>query len=174
MWYHLIGDKMTLNNEFIEEYKRLDRLCRGIYNSDKGITNYIDDMRSSSGLGAGGVVGWNDDFQNLKRLRHIRNSLTHDVGTMESPMCTKGDIEWLRTFFERIRTGDDPLALVRKLRLSKIKVTQRPKSTYIPNPPVNYQKRCSAPQNRNTFFTAFFLFLIFFAVFVVLYKIILG
>ena len=48
MWYHLIGDKMTLNNEFIEEYKRLDRLCRGIYNSDKGITNYIDDMRSSS------------------------------------------------------------------------------------------------------------------------------
>lgn len=84
MWYHLIGDKMTLNNEFIEEYKRLDRLCRGIYNSDKGITNYIDDMSSSSGLGAGGVVGWNDDFQNLKRLRHIRNSLTHDVGTMEN------------------------------------------------------------------------------------------
>ena len=34
-----------LNNDFMESYKHLDKICKEIFNSEKGVTTYIDTMK---------------------------------------------------------------------------------------------------------------------------------
>lgn len=103
-----------MNEIFLEEYKRLDKLCREIYQSEKGITSYIDDMKSVSAHKSIYVPNWNPDLKNLIKLRHIRNQLTHEVGTLNVSMCTQSDIDWLKEFYNRILNTKDPLSLLTK------------------------------------------------------------
>ena len=35
----------NLNNDFMESYKHLDKICKEIFNSEKGVTTYIDTMK---------------------------------------------------------------------------------------------------------------------------------
>ena len=35
-----------LDNEFFEEYKRLDHLCADMYSCKNGVSQYIEDMES--------------------------------------------------------------------------------------------------------------------------------
>lgn len=34
----------NLNNDFMESYKHLDKICKEIFNSEKGVTTYIGPM----------------------------------------------------------------------------------------------------------------------------------
>lgn len=42
-----------LNDAFMESYKHLDKICREIFNSDKGITTYIDTMQEIESFHSG-------------------------------------------------------------------------------------------------------------------------
>lgn len=102
----------NLNDTFLEEFKRLDKLCKEMYRSDKGITSYIEDMKHVSPYESRCIPNWDFDLKQLTNLRHLRNRLTHDVGTLNINMCTQSDINWLHSFYGRIFNQTDPIALL--------------------------------------------------------------
>lgn len=99
------------NLVFLESYKHLDKLCRDIYMSDRGVSNYIDHMKAISSYECKRIPNWNADLNMLIHLRHIRNQLTHETGTLIYPMCSQNDINWLECFHRRLLNASDPLAL---------------------------------------------------------------
>lgn len=98
-----------MNNRFLEQYKRADNICRDIFESETGITNYIDLMRDAGG-NANNIPEWSEVLKTLTRLRSIRNKLTHEVGTLDMGLCTEEDIKWLDAFCNSLLDTTDPLA----------------------------------------------------------------
>lgn len=105
--------------EFLEKYKKLDQLCRQSLSSDRGISEYIDEMsRERRGYR---IAGWGKDYKKLKRVRWIRNRLVHDTDSFEDNLVTAEDIEWLHTFYRRIMECKDPFSLLRQADRPSIK-----------------------------------------------------
>ena len=71
-----------INDEFMEAYKHLDKICREIFSAEKGVTTYIDEMREISD-GSRFVSSWNNVLNRLIQLRKIRNDYAHEVGNLE-------------------------------------------------------------------------------------------
>ena len=90
----------NLNNDFMESYKHLDKICKEIFNSEKGVTTYIDTMKEVND-GNRYVPLWNKTLYKLKHYRHIRNNYVHEVGTSQYDICTRDDIEWLNNRREK-------------------------------------------------------------------------
>ena len=69
-------------------------------------------MEQKSLFSTRGIVGWDNDLEKLKRVRHIRNNLVHE------PDCNidydESDIVFIRDFYNRILNQQDPLAMLRK------------------------------------------------------------
>ncbi len=97
--------------EFMSAYKHLDNLCRDI--NGTGLTGYIEDMERNHS-DAYHVVGWENDYKQLKHYRWVRNQIAHENYADESNMCEPMDVEWLEDFYNRIMNQTDPLALARK------------------------------------------------------------
>jgi len=113
-----------LNDEFLEIYKRIDAFCRDTYNSDKGVTSYIDEMSRTVGA-TWDVWGWDEAFTKLKNYRHIRNAYAHDVGTSYSDICTEEDIEWLQGFYDKLMSAKDPISLYTQKKQARSKPVSR-------------------------------------------------
>jgi len=107
-----------LNDEFMEAYKQLDKICREMYSNEKGLTTYINEMESQRN-GALHISSWNTTLHKLKKYRHIRNAYVHEVGTSASEICTMDDINWLNAFYVDILQSRDPLAQYRKYSQEK-------------------------------------------------------
>jgi len=105
---------MYLCIEFQEEYKRLDCLCRDYLSSPDGVSEYIRQMESTPVGSSRYITGWEEDYRRLKYVRRLRNQLVHEVGTLESDLCTEEDLEWVKEFHNRILDGNDPFTLLRK------------------------------------------------------------
>ena len=115
---------LTLNLEFQEEYKRLDRLCKDYLSSAEGVSEYIRQMESTPPYNRRYVFTWEDDYKQLKHVRWVRNQLAHEVGTLSSDICTEDDLDWVQSFNNRIMNGNDPFTIMRK---AKIKEAHRAK-----------------------------------------------
>lgn len=104
---------MNSNNilEFLENYKNLDELCRQILSSDRGVSEYIDEMSYGS-QGYRMIPGWERDYKQLKKMRWIRNRLVHETDSFEDNLVNVKDIEWLHTFYRRILECTDPFSLL--------------------------------------------------------------
>ncbi len=96
----------SLNINFLEEYKHLDKLLKDMFGTEKGISDYIDTATTTYNL------QYNSDIKTLKHLRHIRNSLSHDTDTLNAQMCTQADIDWLKDFYQKVYSVSDPLSLI--------------------------------------------------------------
>ena len=118
----------NLNHEFLEAYKDADNICKQMYASDKGITNYIDAMQAIPSYESDKIGDWSLVLSRLKNLRHVRNKLSHEVGTLDMEMCTEADINWIRSFKLKIINGDDPLATLERIN-KKAKATVKPRQT---------------------------------------------
>ena len=124
-----------MNIRFLEAYKRLDKLCREIYDSEKGVTSYIQDMQSKPLSQTLKINNWNSDLKKLIALRHLRNQFGHDVGAFDNISCRQSDIDWLVDFKERIINGTDPISLLRKQNnktKNHIQKNEPNLSTYLP------------------------------------------
>lgn len=108
----------NLNYEFLEEYKRLDKLCREMYLSEKGVTAYIDDMKTVLSYERRSVKNWDADLNKLIELRHVRNQLSHEIGTLKNTMCSQEDVLWLKNFYNRVISQTDPLSIYNKSKNS--------------------------------------------------------
>ena len=103
----------NLNNDFMESYKHLDKICKEIFNSEKGITTYINVMEEIND-GNRYVPLWKESLYKLKHYRYVRNTYVHEVGTSQNDICTPDDIEWLNNFYKEIMQTTDPLAQYRR------------------------------------------------------------
>ena len=96
--------------DYLDSYKRLDQLCRDMFRSKDGVTEYINQMdRVISRINS--KQGWRDFYSRLKYQRRLRNNLVHSTECSE---CTEEDIDEIEYFFELILKQEDPLAYIRR------------------------------------------------------------
>ena len=102
-----------LNIDFLDLYKRVDRFIRDAYASSEGVSEYLRQMEQKDFKGRGLVPTWATDYNRLKRLRWIRNQLSHEVG-YDSDICEEADYLWLEEFRSRLYAANDPMSMLRK------------------------------------------------------------
>ena len=96
--------------DYLESYKRLDQLCRDMFRSKDGVTEYINQMdRVISRINS--KPDWRNFYSRLKYQRRLRNDLVHNT---ECSDCTEEDIDEIEYFFDLILKQEDPLACIRK------------------------------------------------------------
>ena len=96
--------------DYIDSYKRLDQLCRDMFRTKDGVTEYINQMdRVISRINS--KRDWRNFYSRLKYQRRLRNNLVHNTDCSE---CTEEDIDEIEYFFELILKQEDPLACIRK------------------------------------------------------------
>jgi hypothetical protein len=95
---------------YMISYKRLDNLCRDMYNGENGVTAYIEDMEQHSYY-ASYINGWKNTYDALKHYRYIRNQIAHDEYATEENMTSQDDIDWLDNFYQQIINQSDPLSI---------------------------------------------------------------
>lgn len=95
-----------LENKFLDEFKSVEIFLNDAYKTQHGVTTYIDKMRDLQ-IGWDTIPGWKNEFYSLKRVRHIRNFLTHERGISE---CEEEDLYYLEDFYERLLNQEDPIA----------------------------------------------------------------
>ena len=104
----------TLDNEFFEAYKRLDRLCSDIYGCRNGVSQYIEDMERAPYRERLTLSSWDQAYKTLKHLRWVRNQIAHDSGQIQ--ICEECDILDVNDFYDDIMAGCDPLTQLRRHR----------------------------------------------------------
>lgn len=105
-----------LDNEFFEAYKRLDKLCREIFDCKNGVSEYILQMENTPN-GRNKIASWDSDYKALKHLRWLRNQIAHD--TTENSISKQEDILWAESFYNRIIEQEDPFSQLRKMECRK-------------------------------------------------------
>lgn len=115
---------MNKNNAlFLDEYKKLDDMCRESLDIDEGVAGYVKQMETSEGPKKN-VDAWVDDYHTLAKCLHI-DSLIADEVMAGKAQCTKQDIAWIKKFQKRISKGEDPILELQKyhekLRLNEEK-----------------------------------------------------
>ncbi len=99
------------DNDFFEEFKRLERLCSDMYSQKHGVSLYIDEMNEKRALGESMFSDWRKNYNLLKHLRYLRNQIAHGEG---DNVCSNADVEEIKWFYNMIISGNDPLALLAK------------------------------------------------------------
>ena len=100
-----------LEMEFFDEFKSVDNICRDMFESQQGVTEYINQMESNDLLGSRSVVNWNEKYKKLKHLRWLRNQIAHDSG---APELEESDLLELQHFHKQLLKQKDPLAIISK------------------------------------------------------------
>lgn len=103
--------------EFLEEYKYVDKNCREILGTEKGVSAYIEQLDKTPVTVRYWITEWNDEYRQLKHIRWLRNQIAHSTGSVE---CSQADLDWLKGFYNRLLTQQDLLAKARRV----IKVSQ--------------------------------------------------
>lgn len=98
------------DNDFFEEYKRVDTICSDMFSSREGITEYLNQMENTP-QGRYRVPTWENDYKHLKRCRWVRNQLAHNN---VYGMCKPEDLQFITGFHSRILSQNDPIALCEK------------------------------------------------------------
>lgn len=127
-------DYIYINVRFQEEYKRLDKLCKDCFSGVDGVSEYIRQTEKERYNLQRFVVSWEYDYKMLKRIRWIRNQLSHEVGTLQSDICTQEDLAFVTTFYSKIMTCKDPLAQMRILKEKERKTQSLKNTTSISKP----------------------------------------
>ena len=107
---------IELNVKFLEKYKRLDAICKDMFSSKDGVTQYISVMENTDYRYSRYIGEWDEIHRQLKHLRWIRNQLSHEMGAFESEICTETDIKWIDYIYKCIINRTDPLAKVGQLK----------------------------------------------------------
>ena len=100
---------------FFDEYKKLDKLCSEMYGINSGgVTCYLNDMMAVPVMQRNRIPEWNQTYDRLRELRHIRNQMAHGEGSFEDYPCSEEDVLWLFEFRSKIMHISGPLAVYRR------------------------------------------------------------
>ena len=94
---------------FFEEYKKLDNLCKDLFKSDRGVSQYIEEMECTPFTKSRLVESWQDDYKMLKHVRWIRNNIAHNN---ECSGCSKSDVKSVNDFYKKIINQKDPFSVI--------------------------------------------------------------
>lgn len=121
---------MNKNNAlFLDEYRKLDDVCRESLDMSEGVAEYVKQMESSEGPKKN-VDAWVDDYHALAKCLHIDGLLADDAMNGKA-QCTKQDIAWIKKFRQRIAKGEDPILELRKYH-EKLRLTEEKKKMLEP------------------------------------------
>ena len=104
---------MSVVLQFLEEYKRLDSLCKDVFSSVDGVSEYIRQMESRVWQDGRYVCSWDTDYRNLKHARWVRNKLVHEAGSFDLDICSVEEVSFVQDFYLRVVNVQDPLAQAR-------------------------------------------------------------
>ena len=157
------------DSKYIDEYKRVDKICSDMLGESGGITAYIEQMKRAAGSGEELPGSWSTAVKTLVHLRHIRNSIAHDTSPVS---CTQNDLNSLKAFGRALNDGRDPISCLNSYK----KQTQR---TYSSSPsgkskaggspkkePKAYENRRTAGRTASLIFAAIILIIMVAAVFI--------
>ena len=97
---------------FFDEYKKLDKLCSEMYGINSGgVTCYLNDMMAVPVMQRNRIPEWNQTYDRLRELRHIRNQMAHGEGSFEDYPCSEEDVLWLFEFRSKIMHISGPRAV---------------------------------------------------------------
>ncbi len=102
-----------LDRELFDEFKRVDGICRDMFSSQRGVSEYIEQMEQDFTYGQQRVPSWERDYRSLKRVRWLRNQIAHETTATD---CSADDVAYLQDFHGRLLRQQDPLAVLRKTR----------------------------------------------------------
>lgn len=105
--------------QFINSYKKLEKLCNEKYNTEHGVSIYIEEMTKHKD-GYKLVPTWHQDLKQLKHYRWLRNKIVHDVDANEESLCKKSDETWINNFTKRIANSNDPLSIYKQNKKKSI------------------------------------------------------
>lgn len=125
-----------LDRELFDEFKRVDGICRDMFSSQRGVSEYIEQMECDFAYGRQWIPSWERDYRSLKRVRWLRNQIAH---TMTATDCAVDDVEYLQNFHDRLLCQQDPLAVLRRTRQAVRPATPRPHP--IPQKQVTYSNQ---------------------------------
>ena len=115
-----------LDTELFNEFKRLDKLLREARYTERGVSDYIDEMKAVPYNESHTIPAWQNDLNRLWHCRHIRNKLAHDDIPDNVELSRPEDVEFLRKFYTNVLNGNDPLAqLHRRKKQSRTAPRQR-------------------------------------------------
>ena len=69
------------DSKYIDEYKRVDKICSDMLGDPCGITAYIELMKKAAISGEDLPGSWSTAIKTLVHLRHIRNSISNTFNT---------------------------------------------------------------------------------------------
>lgn len=118
--------------EFLRAYKELDELCKQVLSSERGISQYIEELENEKKY-AFRIKILEEDYKRLKRLRWIRNQLVHDSDSFEKNLFDEKDVEWLREFRKRIMLCTDSYALIYQAKKMRQDTHKKKVYTVLPN-----------------------------------------
>lgn len=99
--------------ELFDEFKRVDGICRDMFSSQRGVSEYIEQMERDFSHGQQRVPYWERDYRSLKRVRWLRNQIAHETTATD---CSADDVAYLQDFHDRLLRQQDPLAALRRTR----------------------------------------------------------
>lgn len=129
---------LETEERLFEEYKAVDNICRDIFSSQSGVSQYITEMEQNSFYGRS-VPSWDNDCRMLKRVRWLRSQIAHETSVTE---CNEEDAAWLEEFHRRLLERQDPLAL--------LNTAKRKQSNYTPQREDAQKNVSQQPIIRNT------------------------
>jgi hypothetical protein len=102
---------------FLDEYKRVDAICRDLFRGDRyyrtdgqelfGVSAYLAAMNEVPYARRARFDSWDVEYDRIKRLRDLRNSITHDIA---ASACSYDDLESLEAFHRQLVGATDPYA----------------------------------------------------------------
>lgn len=148
----------------MDSYKHLEKLCGEVMGDARCISAYIDEMVNTPG-GSRLVRSWENDLKQLKHYRWVRNQIVHDPLCTEENMCGEEDTIWLESFYSRIMSRTDLLALYYKA--TKPAAVHKPPQakTSVQQPPCPQTDHSSPPKNPHI--TAVVIAILIFVIFTV-------
>lgn len=108
---------LRTEERLFDEYKRADNICRDMFSSQNGISQYITEMEQKSFCGYSMVPSWDGNYRRLKRTRWLRNQIADEAFVTD---CNEGDVAWLEDFHHRLLECRDPLALLEKANRERL------------------------------------------------------
>jgi len=133
--------------ELLDEYKYVDKICREMFGTEKGVTTYIEQLDETPVTVRYWITEWNNEYRQLKHIRWLRNQIVHSTGYVE---CTQYDLDWLKDFHNRLLTQQDLLAKARRvIKESQIQRQQQLANTVTaaaPKPGANVYRSPRGPR----------------------------
>ena len=95
-----------IEEELIENYVELEQLIKSTFDSNNGITEYLDRMSDNFDAGKNMIDGWEDTYKILRAIRHKRNAMMH-VGKKSG--ASPKDVKFLKGLISAIKDKTDPV-----------------------------------------------------------------